>query len=81
MYREENLHLFVGMSRRRQNKNNARKVDLQDEASFGSLAKREVIPPEEFAGFDEFGEYPEFRPGDRAIEARERSDDKGRAKT
>jgi len=59
--------MFIGMLRRKPNKDNARGAGPQDEARSGSLAKRDVIPPEEFAGFDEFGEYPEFRPGDRAI--------------
>ena len=58
------------MLKRKPNQNNARGADPQE---------RDVIPPEEFAGFDEFGEYPEFRPGDRAIETRDDSEDKGRA--
>jgi hypothetical protein len=27
------------------------------------LAIREVYPPEEFAGFENFGEFPEWHPG------------------
>ena len=29
----------------------------------GALSMREVYPPEEFAGFDIFGESPEWHPG------------------
>jgi hypothetical protein len=34
-----------------------------------TLALREVYPPEEFAGFDGFGEFPEWQPdaGVRAV--------------
>jgi hypothetical protein len=28
-----------------------------------ALAIREVYPPEEFAGFENFGEFPEWHPG------------------
>jgi len=28
-----------------------------------ALAMREVYPPEEFAGFENFGEFPEWQPG------------------
>jgi hypothetical protein len=56
------------MLKRKPNRKSARGADSQDEAKRGALAKRDVIPPEEFAGFDEFGEYPEFRPGDKAMQ-------------
>jgi hypothetical protein len=70
------------MLRRKPKESSARGADPQDEAKTGGgLAKRDVIPPEEFAGFDEFGEYPEFRPGDRAIETHVDREDKGRANT
>jgi hypothetical protein len=36
------------------------------------LARPDVLPAEEFAGFDEFGEDPEWRPGER--ESRERTE-------
>lgn len=29
-----------------------------------ALAIREVYPPEEFAGFENFGEFPEWHPGE-----------------
>ena len=32
-------------------------------ASVAALALREVYPAEEFAGFDNFGEFPEWHPG------------------
>lgn len=32
-------------------------------ASAEGLAMREVYPPEEFAGFENFGEFPEWHPG------------------
>lgn len=32
-------------------------------ASAEALAMREVYPPEEFAGFENFGESPEWEPG------------------
>jgi hypothetical protein len=32
-------------------------------ASADALGAREVYPPEEFAGFENFGEFPEWHPG------------------
>ena len=31
-----------------------------------ALALRELYPPEEFAGFENFGEFPEWHPGQAA---------------
>src|SRR5262245_56793727 len=54
------------MLRLKANRKNARDAARPHEAEDrSSLAKREVVPPEEFAGFAMFGEYPEFRPGDQ----------------
>ena len=42
-----------------------RKVAVRRQISSGgaALAIREVYPAEEFAGFENFGEFPEWRPG------------------
>lgn len=39
-------------------------------ASAEGLAMREVYPPEEFAGFENFGEFPEWHPGQATADLR-----------
>lgn len=38
-------------------------------ASSSALAIREVYPAEEFAGFENFGEFPEWHPGQAECDA------------
>jgi hypothetical protein len=52
--------------RRRQAQGNEerREIEVQRRtAADDALALRETYPPEEFAGFGDFGEFPEWHPG------------------
>jgi hypothetical protein len=44
---------------------NRREIAAEHQTSpSDALAIREVYPPEEFAGFENFGEFPEWHPGE-----------------
>jgi hypothetical protein len=52
--------------------NDAKKGDRRDDPRRGgALGNPDEPPPEEFAGFDDFGEYPEFRPEELAEKSSE----------
>jgi len=53
--------------RRKRNSRKERQVEIAHQtwaASADALGMREVYPPEEFAGFENFGEFPEWHPGE-----------------
>jgi hypothetical protein len=41
-----------------------RQIGRQTSPGGEALAIREAYPPEEFAGFENFGEFPEWHPGE-----------------
>jgi hypothetical protein len=52
--------------RRKQNSRKEKQDEITHQAwtaSADALGMREMYPPEEFAGFENFGEFPEWRPG------------------
>jgi hypothetical protein len=57
--------LVEELMRLRSTTNKQREVPARRQTTSGSdaLAIREVYPAEEFAGFENFGEFPEWQPG------------------